>query len=312
MFDIQTDNSRIILNHQGRRRAEIYLFGALLNRYEIELTDGSRFNAVQGYENPQQARETLTAGFHSAKLSPFACRIRCGQYRFDGQEYCVGKHQIAGHAAHGLMYDADFALIGSGSNAESAWAELAADYRAQEAGFPFAYRLQIRYCLTAQGLETVTLVRNTGRSAMPLADGWHPYFTLGGSVDEWTLQLNSRSRLVFDQDLVANGEILADNRFANARSLAGIELDNSFILDSFDRPACILRSSNYRLSIFPEPSYPYLQIYIPPARQSLALENLSGAPDCFNNGLGLTVLAAGEEKRFATRYVLETCESEAA
>ena len=37
-------------------------------------------------------------------------------------------------------------------------------------------------------------------------------------------------------------------------------------------------------------------------KTTIAIENLSGAPDCFNNGLGLIKLNSGEEAVFETRY----------
>ncbi|ASK28323.1 aldose 1-epimerase [Neisseria chenwenguii] len=305
MFICNTDSERIILTAPDRTQAEIYLSGGLLNRYETVLRDGSRFNAVKAYQSPQHSRETLTGGFHSAKLSPFACRIRNGGYEFRGSKYRCGKFFIAGHAVHGLMFDAKFSLIGSGADGQAAWVKIAADYSGEDGGFPFPYRLTVSYHLDSDGLTVATVAKNTGPTAMPLADGWHPYFTLGGRADDWTLQTNSATRLVFDQDLVPNGETVADTHFQTASSLRGIELDNSFVLNGHQTAACVLTGDKLRLSIFAGESYPYLQIYIPPERDSIALENLSGAPDCFNNGMGLAVLQPQQEKRFETRYVLE-------
>lgn len=305
MFAINQTPETIVLTGQNRR-AEIYLHGGLLNRYEI-LLQGAWFNAVKGYTSPQHCRETLTDGFHSAKLSPFACRVRHGVYRFGGRQYRLeGRFQTAGHAAHGLMYDADFKVINSGSGAQSAWVELAADYAQNDSGYPFGYRIKVRYLLDSDGLEIATRVENTGQTAMPLADGWHPYFTLGGRVDDWQMQINGMQRLVFDGDLVPDGGIVSDTRFQTASSLQGIELDNSFIIADYERAACVLENPLLRLTLKPDRSYPYLQIYIPDTRDAIALENLSGAPDCFNNGLGLQVLQPEEAKEFVTRYVLES------
>ncbi|PSJ79162.1 aldose 1-epimerase, partial [Neisseria iguanae] len=260
---------------------------------------------IKGHLSPQQCRQTMTDGFRSAKLSPFACRVRHGRYVFHGQNYQLeGKFKAAEHALHGLMYDLDFAIVESGADAQSAWVELAADYRYGDNGYPFAYRLNIVYRLNSDGLNVTTCATNTGDTAMPLADGWHPYFTLGGKADDWTMQLNSNARLAFDEDLVANGDILPDTRFQTASSMQGVKLDNSFVLADFDKPACVLDGNAVQLRIYPDSSYPYLQIYIPPTRDSIALENLSGAPDCFNNGLGLRVLAVGETQVFHTCYML--------
>jgi galactose mutarotase-like enzyme len=53
-------------------------------------------------------------------------------------------------------------------------------------------------------------------------------------------------------------------------------------------------NANFRLTIEPDKEYPILQIYIPPHRNSIAIENLSGAPDNFNNKMGLVI--PGEER----------------
>ena len=121
------------------------------------------------------------------------------------------------------------------------------------------------------------------------------------------MQIDGGTQLEFDADLLPTGARLSDNRFTEAASLRGIELDNSFELNGNGgtRPACTLRHGARRLDIFAEENYPLLQIYIPPERTSIALENLSGAPDCFNNGIGLTILPPGGEKRFTARYRLD-------
>jgi aldose 1-epimerase len=47
-----------------------------------------------------------------------------------------------------------------------------------------------------------------------------------------------------------------------------------------------------------------LQIYTPATRDSIAVENLSGAPDCFNNGMGLLLLQPGHSQIFTVRYLV--------
>ena len=87
--------------------------------------------------------------------------------------------------------------------------------------------------------------------------------------------------------------------------MAGIELDNSFVLARSKPAACTLSGNGLTLSIYPDASYPYLQIFTPSTRDTIAIENLSGAPDCFNNGIGLTILPPGGAKRFTARYRLD-------
>jgi aldose 1-epimerase len=67
---------------------------------------------------------------------------------------------------------------------------------------------------------------------------------------------------------------------------------------------CILRNPDKKLEIeiMPENSYPYLQIYTPPHRNSIAIENISSVPDAFNNGIDLKILSAHDSAIFKTSY----------
>ena len=67
---------------------------------------------------------------------------------------------------------------------------------------------------------------------------------------------------------------------------------------------CILENEKYTLTIEPSPAYPYLQLYTPDHRGSIAIENLSGAPNCFNNKMGLHILQPQEVWKLETSYQL--------
>jgi aldose 1-epimerase len=45
-----------------------------------------------------------------------------------------------------------------------------------------------------------------------------------------------------------------------------------------------------------------LQVFIPDHRQSIAIENLSSAPDSFNNKMGLVILPPGQSRSFKVFY----------
>ena len=70
------------------------------------------------------------------------------------------------------------------------------------------------------------------------------------------------------------------------------------------QPLCTLTHPHKGVSVefHPERSYPYLQVYTPDHRQSIAIENLSAAPDAFNNRMGLVTLEPDHTKTFSTRY----------
>jgi aldose 1-epimerase len=47
--------------------------------------------------------------------------------------------------------------------------------------------------------------------------------------------------------------------------------------------------------------YNFLQIYTPPHRKSIALEPLTGAPDAWNNKIGMIALLPDEQRKFTVR-----------
>lgn len=304
MYQTTATPSRILLQ-SSEASVEIFPFGALLNRYEIRLSDGSRHNAVAAYADPAAARAQITDAFRSAKLSPFPCRLNQGRYTFAGETRQTGRHLANGHALHGLLYDAPFQNVHTGCDHQAAWVRLEYLFSGST-GYPFPFHMAVHYRLAAQGLSLTTTVRNLGDKTLPLADGWHPYFHLGGGIDGHRLAINAAERLEFDAELLPSGRRLPDSRFQAAASLNGVELDNSFVLldPAAQTPACTLTSGRLALDVYAEQNYPLLQVYIPPERDSIALENLSGAPDCFNNGIGLIELPPAESVSFRCRYRL--------
>ena len=97
--------------------------------------------------------------------------------------------------------------------------------------------------------------------------------------------------------------MLTNTMFDKGSGIADTQLDSGYIIDAAF-PKCILENEKYILTIEPSPSYPYLQLYTPDHRGSIAIENLSGAPDCFNNKMGLHVLQPQEVWKLETSYQL--------
>ncbi len=287
----------------GGAEAEIYAFGGLLNAFKVPV-NGSVFNVVEGFTGREDILTNITHGFKSAKLNPFVCRMFEGKYRLENKEYKVHKHFLNGHAIHGLIYDGIYTVRNQESGNNQASVTLQYDYKGDDAGYPFPYTVIVEWKLEAENqLSVTTTVSHTNEHSIPMADGWHPYFTLGGSVDEWNIQFDSNTQLEYDAALLPSGKKIKDERFINGASLKGIQLDNSFELDPTKNGAkCVLSNDRWKLIIEPDTSYPLLQLYIPPHRKSIAIENLSGAPDNFNNGMWRIDLLPNERKVFTTRY----------
>jgi len=181
--------------------------------------------------------------------------------------------------------------------------EMEYHYQGDFPGFPFKYLCRVRYTLQPGNRLTIeTEISNPLDEGVtiPVSDGWHPYFTLGGKADVWWLQFSSNQMLEYDEKLLPTGRIIFNEDFREGRLIEDTRLDNGFLLDENASPFCILKNPVSQVSIefLSERNYPYLQLYIPEHRKSIAIENLSSAPDAFNNGIGLTVLKPGEKKSF--------------
>jgi aldose 1-epimerase len=300
------DLVKIIDGTNGTEIAILPGYGASLHAFCVAGADGMPFNVIDHYRDRAELERFLSHSFKSPKLSPFPCRIPDGKYRFNDKEYQFNRLFADGTAIHGLLYDRPFAITGQTADEAAGTLCLEYFYKKDDAGYPFDYSCQVKYSLRDAGnLEIITTVTNLDSATIPIADGWHPYFRLGGRIDDWQLQFHSEAILEFDQRLVPTGRLLQYGLFDNLRKIGDTFLDNCFVLKpGIVSPACEIYNpaNRLRISFYPDASYPYLQLYTPPGRDSIAVENLSGAPDCFNNKMGLILLPPGHSQIFTVRY----------
>ena len=282
-------------------------YGALLHGFEIPL-QGSQYNIIDNYSGKEDLLKNLELSYKSSKLSPFVCRIPGGKYELEGQVFEISKKFIDGSAIHGLLYDKPFKILSEFADDHKASLSLRYHYKEDDPGYPFNYVCEVRYTLhTLQRLQVETTILNLEEFDIPIADGWHPYFTLGGTVNDYELQFMSGTMLEFNDKLIPTGKYIAEPTFNSPSRLGTRQLDNCFMLQVQEGlPCCVLRNPQNRLtlSFYTDTGYSYLQIYTPDHRKSIAIENLSGAPDCFNNGMGLMLLPPRRSETFHIWYQL--------
>ncbi|SFE13147.1 aldose 1-epimerase [Chitinophaga sp. CF118] len=293
-------------NKSGTQVEIIPACGALLHAFRVP-QDGGLLNIIDSYSSLQDYQNNLSEYFRSAKLSPFACRIPDGKYEWQQKEYTIEKSVSPGKVIHGLLYDVPFNVTAQVADKNSAVLTMYHEYNGDDAGYPFPYLCEVQYSLLrGSQLNITTIIRNLSGTAIPLMDGWHPYFSTGTPVDEMELQFASTQIVEFNAQLVPTGKLLPNNKFSKLTSLSDELLDNSFMLDfTKGAPLCLLRDPKKQVDItfYPGTCYPVLQIYIPPHRDSIAIENLTGAPNAFNNGIGLLTVPAGESREFSTTLI---------
>jgi aldose 1-epimerase len=292
-------------DHSATEVAVLPAFGASLHAFNV-LMDKKSFNIIDNYKNLEEAQKEAANSYKSSKLSPFPCRISNGKYSANENQYELKNKFIDGSAIHGLLYNKAFDVVDEFANENMASLVLKYDYDHDDEGYPFSYRCEIRYFLgPANRLKIQTTISNLSETEIPIADGWHPYFRFGGLVNNWLLHFNARAIIEFDDKLIPTGKLLEYNLFNESHPVGDIQLDNCFMIEPENgKPVCeIVNSSNgLKVGFFTDGSYPYLQIYTPSHRQSIAIENLSGAPDCFNNKMGLVLLKPRHSQTFTVQY----------
>jgi len=280
--------------------------GAVLHAFTV-LNNGDTLNVIDGYSNTEDFKNNVTAkGFKGCKLSPFACRIKNATYTFAKKEYVIEKFLLNGSALHGLLYDAVFKVVNISADENVAAVSFQYEYAGAEKGYPFKFTCVITYELKNDNALTITTtITNNDEGLIPMQDGWHPYFSLGDSIDELQLEFQSKEMVECDDAIIPTGKLLPYQEYGALKKIGAAEFDNCFTVNFAEcQPLCVLRNAakKIQVEIHIGKGYPYLQVYTPPHRKSIAIENLSAIPDAFNNGTGLKVLTSGSSENFITTY----------
>lgn len=311
MFSIEKKSEsgfeKIILKNDetGNFAAVIPACGAILHEFVVQTNEP--VNVIDSFQSFEEFKNSLKEkGFLGCKLSPFVCRIPEGKYTFGNEDYLIEKSLPAKNALHGLLYDRSFKVISESAGEANASVTMKYEYRAEDPGYPFNYDCIVTWQLEdGNKLSVITECINKDEGLIPIQDGWHPYFTLGERIDDLHLEFQAMELVELNADLVPTGNLSEYTRFTSLEKLGDTVLDNCFTLNrDACQPMCVLRNvvDKIEVQLIPDASYPYLQIYTPPHRKSIAIENLSGAPNAFNNGMGFIVLEPDQSAIFKTAY----------
>lgn len=251
------------------------------------------------------AEDEIAPAYHSAVLIPWPNRIAGGRYAFDGEQYQLAITEPERNSAlHGLACWQPWTLVNHESD------RVSLSFRILPSpGYPFHLETRVEYRLGEDGLRVTTTSANTGDRSCPYALGFHPYIAAapGSHIDDCALSLDVRRRLVPDELLIPQGdEPVADGPydFRTPRQVGPMTLDDAFadvVRDAQGRSWARLKGVDGRTAaVWADENFGYWQVYsadrLPGsmARQAMAIEPMTAAPNAFNSGDGLTRLEPGE------------------
>ncbi len=273
-------------------------YGGMINAWTFgneELCDN--------YKTSDELKEYWDKSYKGMQLWPYPNRIENGRYTFGGKEYQLDLNFVyEDHSIHGFMGKLPMKSISHEITDAEAMITLQAEYHGDFNGYPFSAAISVSYSLsTANELNIISKIENKGKLEMPFGHGWHFYFKAGLPVDELVLQMEGSQKLLLDAHNIPTGRLVHDDTFVNGSSLNELSLDTCYVLQKGDT---ILSNPHSSLQIKLEQKvedYPYLQLFTPEDRKSIAIEPMSCEPNAFNSGRGLVILKPGEVKELTCK-----------
>jgi aldose 1-epimerase len=238
-------------------------------------------------------------------LIPFPNRIDRGRYAFHGRslELPLDEPERT-NAIHGLVRWLNWAPLSRTPSRLVMGLVLHA-----RVGYPFVLSLRVAYTLTPSGLRVRQSVRNLGSEPVPYGAGFHPYVTVGApTIDQCHLELPARTYFLVNARLIPTGRASVAATpldFREPRTIGGTVMDTGFTdlerdADGLARVELTAPGGRPRVTVLLDGAYQFLQVFTSDGlpeerrRRAIAIEPYTCAPNAFNNGLGLRVLAPAQ------------------
>lgn len=291
LYEISSGSRRAIITEQGAGLFRVNWDGAEI----INTVTDDGFGGV---------------GAHGQLLVPWPGRVTDGRYSFEGEAYQLPISDVQHNAAiHGWARWESWRVGASSPERITLSCRLLAT-----TGYPFPLELEQTYAWGALGLDIAFYVQNIGQRSAPFGYGCHPYFSVGSAqVDNDVLCVPASSYVPATERLVPAGGALpvegTEFDFRRPRAIGDAKLDltlGDLQRDGEGQVTVELRSSTTNLAVrcHYDESTKFVQLFTGDTlpfgqRQGIAIEPYTCLPDAFNNGVGLIVLAPGEQRRIA-------------
>ncbi len=239
----------------------------------------------------------------SILLYPFPNRMKAGKFSFEGKEFQFPiNDESTGNALHGFGAKQKMKIDKISLSDTVATLELSFNYQGQYEYFPWKFNFGISYSISSNAaLEVKFKVKNIDTQKMPFGMGWHPYFNIGKDGSCSKLTLPKVSKIEVDENLIPNGERLTLTDFEAPKCIGEYKFDTGFELSPEETLSRVKLSNTDEAPLYywqesGTQQFRYLQVFIPPQRESIAFEPMTCNIDAFNNKNGLWTLQPGESK----------------
>jgi aldose 1-epimerase len=224
-------------------------------------------------------------------LLPYGNRIGSARFAWRGEEYRLARNfGDSPHAIHGIGWQRAWTVARVSPSAVT----LVLEHR-PDSSWPFAFAAEVRYSLSASGLDIAMRLTNRHGTAAPAGLGMHPYFP---REHDPALRFNATGAWQNGADALPerHGKVPPEWQHAEFRPVVQSRLDNCFT--GWDGRADI-RAGRASLRIEASAVFRHLQVFTPHWADFFCVEPVTHVPDAVNlPGLpaeqAMHVLAADE------------------
>jgi galactose mutarotase-like enzyme len=225
-------------------------------------------------------------------LHPWANRLGGFAYRAGGVDVALDagtpglRTEEHGLPIHGLVAASpDWRVTDVGG--DLLCAELRWEAPEQLEAFPFPHRLALEVTLAPEALTVATTLEPTGDRAVPVAFGFHPYFTVPGiDRDDVVLRHPAMTHLPGDERGLPTGERAPIP--ARDAPLRGEAFDDLYT-GVGDGTGVTLAGGPRAITMRLVEGYTHLQLFAPPDSTAVAIEPMTAPTNALRTGDGLRV-----------------------
>lgn len=248
-------------------------------------------------------------------LAPWANRLGSDTYTVDGQQVDVsgvpGVHRDGnGLPIHGLLAAAaGWQVDLLTATDESARLQMTLTFdssRPEFPAFPFAHDLTVNVELREATVSITTAVSATGEQPVPIAFGWHPYFTVPGVArEQWRVSLPFTSHVELDSRSLPTGTVV---HTAPVEGLLGDKQFDDLFADVEPGTEAWVEGGGRRITVTYASGYDYAVVYAPEGDALIAIEPMTAPTDPFAGEFDLQYAAPGG--RYLATYEITVSDQE--
>jgi aldose 1-epimerase len=259
-----------------------------------------KVNGKRVFWSPYQTLKELKAKPTQAGnpfLAPWANRLDGETYQVNGKSYSLNpalqNYRLDANRKpiHGMITYAPWQVLKVHADGKGAYVTSRLEFWKNPpwmAQFPFAHTYEMTYRLANGTLECETKIDNHSTEPMPVAIGYHTYYTLDDAPrDEWMVHLPARERIVANQHLIPTGE-RRPNDVPGEAKLRDYAFDDGFTAlerDEKGRATFWVQGAKQRVSVLYGPKFPVSVVWAPKGRGDfICFEPMAGPTNAINLG----------------------------